>query len=270
LQKLSAQPCDWNCVSAVRSRAILCLRLFHLCRSIDLARSFRCRSVLGNQVYWQLQRKGQRGPKWEALMDLQNKFLSPLRLLHRYIELTVNQGRPGGPVFLALAPPHRPLSANSIGRITQQLLKDLGVPVAVFGAHSTRGAAVKMYKNLGVSSEIVCELGSWKNTEAFAKHYLRIGAAQVAGSVLSQKLVHTVPSWRSEERGGSSSPGRNPDTGRRDPPSEAQNKMGPPHPPRNSQPEGGGPRQFRFTDPANCRSRSSSKRGTRPKKPTEQ
>ena len=128
-------------------------------------------------------------------------------------------------MFLSLKPPFKPLSANSIGRITKQLLEKMGVPVSLFGAHSTRGAAVKMFKKLGLSSEIVCELGQWKNTEAFAKHYLRIGAAQVAGSVLAQKLVHRVPSCSSDEPGGSSSPGTRQDPGRRDPPHEAQGKM---------------------------------------------
>jgi len=225
--KLASTPCDWSCVRAVRDRAILCLRLFHLCRSVDLARAERSHSKLGSQVYWKLQRKGQKSPKWEALMTVENPLLSPVHLLQRYVQLTATQGHPGGPVFLSLTPPFQPLSANSIGRITRTLLCQLGVPVSVFGPHSTRGAGVRMFKNLGLASEVVCELGAWKNTEAFAKHYLRIGAAQVAGSVLSQKLVHSVPSWRSDEKGGSSSPGTGRDPGRRDPPCEARDEMGP-------------------------------------------
>ena len=130
-------------------------------------------------------------------------------------------------MFLSLTPPYKALTANSVGRITKILLHSLGVPMSVFGPHSTRGAGVKMFKKFGLSSETVCELGSWKNTEAFAKHYLRIGAAKAASSVLSQRLVHTVPSWRSDEKGGSSSPGRDTEPGRRDPPCEAQDKMGP-------------------------------------------
>ena len=96
-----------------------------------------------------------------------------------------------------------------------------------------------MFKKFGLSSETVCELGSWKNTEAFAKHYLRIGAAKAASSVLSQRLVHTVPSWRSDEKGGSSSPGRDTEPGRRDPPCEAQDKMGPTPPPKERRKGGG-------------------------------
>ena len=105
LKKLAATPCDWNSVLAVRDRAILCLRLFHLCRSIDLARAQRSRSKLGGQVYWKLQRKGQKTAKWEALMTVENPLMSPVHLLQRYVQLTFLQGKPGGAVFLNLSPP---------------------------------------------------------------------------------------------------------------------------------------------------------------------
>ena len=39
-------------------------------------------------------------------------------------------------------------------------LGQLVVPVSVFGPHSTRGAGVKMFKDFGLPSEVVCELGS--------------------------------------------------------------------------------------------------------------
>ena len=105
-------------------------------------------------------------------MSLQT--LSPLHLVQRYVELTRDQGKPGGPVFLSLQPPHKPLFANSIGRITRQLLLKMDVPMSVFGPHSTRGAAVKMFEKFGLSSEVVCELGQWKNTEALEKNYLLV------------------------------------------------------------------------------------------------
>jgi len=78
-------------------------------------------------------------------------------------------------MFLALTPPFASLTANSIGRITKNIFTSSGVPTSFFIAHSTRGAAVKMFKSLGLDSEIVCELGGWKDTDAFTKHYLRLG-----------------------------------------------------------------------------------------------
>ena len=96
LEKLSVEPLDWSSVVAVRDRAIVVLRLFHLCRSVDLSRALRCRSQVGQTVHWRLQRKGQRSAKWEALIRIDNPKLSPLHLLQRYVELTVNHGKRGG------------------------------------------------------------------------------------------------------------------------------------------------------------------------------
>lgn len=50
---------------------------------------------------------------------------------------------------------------------------------AVFGVHSTRGAA-KMHKSLHLSSEVVWELGAWNYFEALSKHHLGIGAPHKA------------------------------------------------------------------------------------------
>ena len=84
-----------------------------------------------------------------------------------------------------------------------------------------------MLKDFGLPSEIVCELGSWKNSEAFSKHYLRLGAAKTVKKVLVQKFfVHSVPSCQSAETGVSMSPGIGRETGRRDAPGEAQRQDG--------------------------------------------
>ena len=36
---------------------------------------------------------------------------------------------------------------------------------------------MSFYKRLGLSSEAVCEVGQWKNMQAFSAHYLRLNAA---------------------------------------------------------------------------------------------
>ena len=44
------------------------------------------------------------------------------------------------PLLRSLRPPYPPLKANTIGSITKKLLSDLGVPMGILGAHTTRGA----------------------------------------------------------------------------------------------------------------------------------
>jgi hypothetical protein len=50
-----------------------------------------------------------------------------------------------------------------------------------------------MYKHLGMSSEQVCAIGKWKNSTAFAQHYLRLNALGNAQEKLHEKL-HKVSS----------------------------------------------------------------------------
>ena len=193
LETLQKLPLDWHSVQAVRDRCIVVLRLLHLCRSIDLARALRSQSKLADKQYWLLKRKGAKRPGWEALLSLPIPSVSPVHLLNKYVALTSSQGKAGGPVFLAVTPPFAPLTSNSIGRITKNILLHMGIPVTIFGAHSTRGAAVKMYKSLGLTSEVVCELGCWKNAEAFSKHYLRVGAVETANTIVTNFFLAQSP-----------------------------------------------------------------------------
>ena len=165
-----------------------------------------------------LQRKGWKKPRWEQIVVLENPERSPWHLLRHYVAQT--SSLPEGSLVLgSLKPPFAPLSSDRIASITKNLLKKFGVPTAVWTAHSTRGASVQFYKNLGLTSEEVCELGQWKHTQAFTQHYLRLGAHRVA----SQKIkgfVHRVSQGLEAEPEGSPTPPTK-DRGGRDPEGEA-------------------------------------------------
>ena len=51
-------------------------------------------------------------------------------------------------VFLS-HPLFGPLTANSIGRVTKNIFLQLGIPMAVFGAHSTRGGCCENAQDFG-------------------------------------------------------------------------------------------------------------------------
>ena len=69
-----------------------------------------------------------------------------------------------------------------------------------------------MYKKMGLNSDIVCEVGKWKNLGAFQAHYLRLNAAESAGGALAS-FVHSVSPEGSAEPDRSRTPARNPDGG---------------------------------------------------------
>ena len=106
-------------------------------------------------------------------------LLTPWHLLQQYVFLTSHVPQ-GSLVLRALKAPFQPLTSDRISSLTRSLLKKLGVPTGSWGPHSTRGAVVQFWKELGLSSEEVCHIGRWKNSEAFAKHYLRVGAHSLA------------------------------------------------------------------------------------------
>ena len=152
-------------------------------RSIDLARTWRCQSQVGDVLYVLTQRKNQKRPQWEAVVKLEHSpSVSPAHLLKRYVAMTAHLVPAGSLLLRPLVPPFSPLVANTVGSITKIILYKFGVSTQFWGPHSTRGAGVFMYKKLGLSSEEVCEIGKWKNTGAFTTHYLRVGASQKAST----------------------------------------------------------------------------------------
>jgi hypothetical protein len=84
---------------------------------------------------------------------------------------------------------------------------------------------------LGLSSEEVCEIGKWKNSTAFANHYLRLGAVNRAREALEKSpQVHNVSSLRSEATDLMRTPPRIPESGGSIREGDEQNKDEPSRP----------------------------------------
>ena len=103
----------------------------------------------------------------------------------------------GGPIFLALLPPFKPISSDTIASITKKELQKFGISSEFWGPHSTRGAGVGLLKRLGLTSEEVCEIGKWKSVEAFTAHYQRLGAQETLEKKLGECLAGGVRSQTS-------------------------------------------------------------------------
>ena len=249
----------------LRLHLILVCRLLCLYRSADLANLKRTASVLGGVPYIKIKRKGQKFPKWERVVAISEvRQISPFHLLQAYVAATQKQGHPGGPVLLSLRSPFKPLTADAIGSLTKNALQSFGIPSKIFGAHSTRGAGVNFMKKLGLSSEEVCEIGKWKNVEAFSAHYQRLGAQSALEKALSENFfgAQSTSLGGSAEPEVSRTPPRPTERGGRDTEGEAQTPSEPtrPAPKRNwsalgglDPPEqlplprlGGSPPRFRF------------------------
>ena len=159
-----------------------------------MARCLRTISVFQGKNFILLHRKGAFSPQWQQVLTLPDvPALSPWHVLVAYVALTAKVPQ-GSPVLRALTPPFAPLSANRVGSLTRAILRDWGIPHQ-FGPHSTRGAGVFLYKSWGLSSEHVCEVGRWKDHQAFRSHYLRLQATETVADAIRDRLgVHRVSS----------------------------------------------------------------------------
>ena len=93
----------------LRNRLIIACRLFCLHRSIDLCRTLRSVSIVGETPFIQIKRKGWKTFKWEQLVSIPSlPHLSPWHLIQQYVAQTAHQGKEGGPLLLAISPPYKP------------------------------------------------------------------------------------------------------------------------------------------------------------------
>ena len=178
---------DWGSIIEVRDRLILAWRFLGLFRSVDLSRVCRTIALSEGALYVKVGRKQRRQYYLEKVMCLDDRRISPAHVLERYV--TKHIGNVGGPLLLTANRPHTPLTADSIGSITRRHLKRLGVDISAWRPHTTRGAFVDFYKRLELPSEVVAQIGWWKNVDAFSRFYLRLGAVDQAAEKV-EDLVH--------------------------------------------------------------------------------
>ena len=86
---------------------------------------------------------------------------------------------------------------------------------------------MSFYKQLGLTSEKVCEIGKWKNSNAFESHYLRLGASKTVSGRVSN-FVHTVSPGCSAKPDKSRIPERPPEPGSSDWEGKTKDQMSPP------------------------------------------
>ena len=218
-----ASNCIPSDISTLRDTLIIASRLLCLYRSSDLANIKRVVSVVNEVPFIQIKRKGWKVHKWERVVSLPEcPQISPFHLMQAYVAKTRSHGKPGGGLLLALKPPYKPLSSDTIGSITKRILESHGVPPKFWGAHSTRGAGVGLMKSLGLSAEEVCEIGKWKGVEAFVAHYQRLGAQKTLEHSLTALVHNRTSLGRSAEPEVSRTPPKFTDRGGSDTEGEAQ------------------------------------------------
>ena len=116
LARLVTTPLSWTCVSDIRGRLLMVLRILHLMCSVDLSRIFRTVSFIGDRPFIRIQQKGWKEPRWEELISIPEcPALSPWHLVKCYVALTASHAPAGARLFLSLKSHHVPLTADRLG-----------------------------------------------------------------------------------------------------------------------------------------------------------
>ena len=100
----------------------------------------------------------------------EDKKLCVVRAINTYVARTASR-RKHKQLLLSFIKPFGPISRDTLSRWTLIILKEAGIDIARFAAHSTRGAVASKARAMGVPVATILKNAGWKTSIAFAKHY---------------------------------------------------------------------------------------------------
>ena len=74
-------------------------------------------------------------------------------------------------LLLSFVPPHRAVSAATVARWVKTVMKEAGVDITIFSAHSARAAVTSKTKAKGVSLLEIQKAAGWRNAKTFQTFY---------------------------------------------------------------------------------------------------
>ena len=95
--------------------------------------------------------------------------LCPVLHINHYITLTKQQRR-SSKLFISYIKPFNQVTPETIGRWIKTSLKDAGIDVDRFSAHSSRTASSSYGLASGLNIQDILKAGGWSRAQTFAKH----------------------------------------------------------------------------------------------------
>lgn len=165
---------------ALASKLATLLALATLFRASDLA-SVNLKSIIfaEKRVSFALNRprKAQKAGSLQSfsLEKLDDELLDPVACLRAYILKTeVFRGPHNeGSLFISSVGQHNPVKSVTISGWIKQVLREAGIDINMFSAHSTRGAAASKAIAAGILVDTVLRAGHWASASTFRKFYHR-------------------------------------------------------------------------------------------------
>ena len=100
-----------------------------------------------------------------------DRRLCVVQCLHQYEQVTLKfhtkrQDIPD-PLFLSYIKPNKPVTLQRIAHWIKDLLKEAGIDVSIFKAHSVRGASITAALTKGVSVADILHTADWSSDTTF-------------------------------------------------------------------------------------------------------
>ena len=113
--------------------------------------------------------------------------------LKEYILRTKTLRGPHTKLLISYVKPHKPVSKDTLASCVKSVLKDAGVDITRFSAHSCRAAATSSSNSAGLSLVKIVKAAEagWSNAGTFAKIYNKPMMRENFGETLLKQLVHS-------------------------------------------------------------------------------
>ncbi len=104
-----------------------------------------------------------------------NSIICPVSFLRAYITSTssVRNETNANQLFIGSNKPFKPITSSTMSRWLKDQLKEAGVDISIFSAHSIRGAAASKAAAAGVCIQSILDQGHWARESTFARFYRR-------------------------------------------------------------------------------------------------
>lgn len=104
----------------------------------------------------------------------QKPEICPALTLTNYLEKTKNLRGDNQSLFISYRKPYKTVGTQSISRWIKCTLKECGIDVSIFSAHSTRHASTSRARHLGLNIDTIRNTAGWSGTSTtFARFYDR-------------------------------------------------------------------------------------------------
>ena len=90
-----------------------------------------------------------------------------------------------GGFFISFKPPNKALTSTTIARWVVNVLKEAGLNVSVFSAHSTRSAAPSKASDKGLNLAEISKTVGWSNAKTFPMFYKKTISENFGKTILS-------------------------------------------------------------------------------------